>query len=297
MHLIRAATLTVRDISHSTSLYQTWLGYELVEQGLISSQKAQSWSATQTTGLPFAVMQPKLGASVYLRFIEQPAPNNYLPLRTYGWAAIEICTRDTLKTFERLKDSPFEIIGPPKELDSMPAIFPMQVKGPDGEIVYLTEIRSNMPDYDLPRAKSLIDQLFILVIACSDMETSAAWMQERLELTKGRSIEIVYNMLNNAFALPSRTRHALATLRHERDVFLEVDQYPDPATPRDTFDGFLPPCVAIGSFIHPNFDHIITKNSDAIIQLPAYLPGRVYAGKRAVTLRAPDNTLIEIIEA
>src|SRR5690606_18824638 len=96
----------------------------------------------------------------------------YAPLRTFGWAAIEICVQDTLTTFARMSepDCPFEVIGPPRELDGMPMIFPMQVKGPDGEIVYLTQIRSDPPGMALPRAESAIDRLFILVLACSDLQ-------------------------------------------------------------------------------------------------------------------------------
>ena len=41
--------------------------------------------------------------------------------------------------------SPFEIIGPPREIDGVPAIYPLQVRGPDEEIVYLTQIRADLP--------------------------------------------------------------------------------------------------------------------------------------------------------
>ena len=297
MHLIRAATLTVTDLGLSKDLYQTWLKYNDVESGVISRALARSWGADNVAGLPYSVMQPRSGKDVYLRLIEHPEPDNYVPLRTHGWAAIEINNQDTLSLAESLKSSPFDIIGPPKELDGMPAIFPMQIKGPDGEIVYLTEIRSDLPEYDLPRAASPVDQLFILVMACSDMDVTGSWFETYLKLSKGRSIDIEYTMINQAFDLPAGTKHTIATLKHGRDVFLEIDQYPKGATPRKTHDGLLPPCAAIGSFVHPEFDALVGLNQGQWITEPTSRDGVIYKGKRAGTLRDPDGTLIEIIES
>jgi len=297
MRLIRAATLTVSGLEHSTSLYCDWLDYYVVEHGLVPNDLAKSWSAPKTAGKPYAVLQPASGADVFIRLIEQPQVPEYEALRTYGWAAIEICNQNTLKVNSRMERSPFEIIGPPKELDGMPAIFPMQVKGPDKEIVYLTEIRDDLEAYDLPRAESLIDKLFILVMACSDMEATGAWLEKQLLIEKGRSMHIVYSMINKAFDLPADTKHALATLKHERDVFLEIDAYPTETIARKSHIGMLPPCVAIGSFIHPQFDRLIEINKINWITPPVHRDGAIYKGKRVGTLRDPDGTLIEMVEA
>jgi len=297
MHLIRAATLTVENLKRSQAAYCKWLNYKTVERGEIDEDLAASWGTPGTAGQPYCILRPASKAPVYIRLIEQPARKDYEPLRTYGWAAIEICNQDTLKVNARMEKSPFEIIGPPKELDGMPAIFPMQVQGLDKEIVYLTEIRENLEDYDLPRAKSFIDKLFILVMACSDLEVTGKWLEEHLLISKGRSIEIIYSMINNAFDLPADTKHALATLKHERDVFLEIDTYPRGATLRPRHDGMLPPCGAIGSFIHPEFDKLIAVNKGQWITRPVPRDGVMYKGKRAGTLRDPDGTLIEMIEA
>jgi hypothetical protein len=297
MQLIRASTLTVSDLNTSATLYCDWLDYKTVETGQIDPALAISWGAPKTSGRKYAVLQPASGADVFIRLIEQPTVESYRALRTFGWAAIEICNQDTLAVNARMERSPFEIIGPPKELDGMPAIFPMQVKGPDQEIVYLTEIRSDLDEYDLPRAESLIDKLFILVMACSDLEVTGKWLEKHMLISKGRSIEIIYSMINNAFELPPDTKHALATLKHGRDVFLEIDTYPEAATIRDCHDGMLPPCAAIGSFIHPEFDRLDHINKNHWITAPVARQGVVYKGKRTGTLRDPDGTLIEIIEA
>lgn len=296
MKLIRASTLTVADIARSQTLYCEALNYKCAETGEISPKLAAAWAAPKTAGQKYCVLQPASGEAVFIRMIEQPAVPDYKPLRSYGWAAIEICVQDTLAVNARMETSPFEIIGPPKELDGMPAIFPMQVKGPDQEIVYFTEIRDDMAEYDLPRAKSLIDKLFILVMACRDIELTGAWLKKHLLIDKGRDIEIIYSMINGAFDLPAETKHWITTLKHKRDVFLEVDAYPDATIDRPAHSGMLPPCAAIGSFIHPDFDNLVTVNAEHWIMPPAVHNSIIYNGKRSATLKSPDGTLIELIE-
>ncbi len=292
MKLLRAATLTVSDLARSTSLYAEYFDYEVVETGKVDEDLATSWGAPASAGLPFSVMKPASGADIYLRFIEQPPHPEFTPLRTYGWAAIEICVEDVLRANDRVENSPFEIIGPPREIDGLPAIYPMQLKGPDGEIIYLTQIRSDLPAFDLPRAAAPIDKLFILVMACSDLDASLDWMEKYAGVEKGRDMEIVYTMLAGAFGTPMDELHRIATMIHGRDVFLELDQYPEAATPRPCHDGMLPPACAIGTFWTPDFDAL---KGDWITP-PTRRPSVIYKDKRAATLRAPDGTLVEIVE-
>ena len=295
MHLIRAATLTVDSLDHADA-YCDWLNYRIAEQGQIAPELAASWSAPKTAGANYVVLQPESGADVFVRLIEQNPHPDYRPLRSFGWAAIEICTQDTDRVNEIMQDAPFEIIGPPKTLDGMPAIYPMQVKGPSQEIIYLTEIRDNMPEYDLPRAGCLIDNLFILVLACADIEEEGQWLRDHLLISQGRTIALNYTMINKSFGLPDGTQHKLATLKHDRDVFLEIDEYPAETVTRPSHDGFLPSCVAIGSFVHPDFADLEKANTAEWISAPAKMPGLIYQGRRAGVLKSPSGTLFEMIE-
>jgi hypothetical protein len=81
-------------------------------------------------------------------------------------------------------------------------------------------------------------------------------------------------------------------MTHERDVFLELDQYPGAATPRPVHAGELPPGIAIATFKHPEFDRL----TGPWIVPPARRDGIVYKGGRAGTMRAPDGTLVEVVE-
>jgi len=292
MKLLRAATLTVADIKRSTSLYAEFFDYSIVEEGLVDSNLAASWSAPNSAGQPYAIMQPSSGAEIYIRFIEQPAVDGFKALRTYGWNAIEICVTDVLAANERMENSPFEIIGPPREIDGLPAIYPMQVRGPDEEIVYLTQIRSDLPAFDLPRASTLIDKLFILVMGCSDMDEGNAWLAKHAGVEMGRDMEIVYTMLAGAYGTDTDELHRISTMIHGRDVFLEIDQYPEAATQRENHEGMLPPGVAIGSMWHPEFDSL----PGPWITEPVVRDGPIYKGKRAGTMIGPDGTLVEMIE-
>lgn len=297
MKLIRAATLSVADLERSIELYGTFLDYSVAETGAVDAELAASWGCPAASGMRYAVLKPASGRDVFLRFVESESHREFVPLTSFGWAAIEICVQDVLKVNERMRASPFEVIGPPRQIEGLDAIYPMQVKGPDGEIVYLTEIRDDLPEFDLPRAEALIDRLFILVMGCSDMDASLDWLAAYAGLTVGRRrMEIVYTMLAKAFDLPEENLHAISTMVHERDVFLELDQLPPAATTRPRHPQALPPGVSLGTFWHPDFSTIDATCRSVWITPPRQHRSIVYAGKRAATLRAPDGTLVELVE-
>ncbi|MEE4211814.1 MAG: hypothetical protein V2I43_21420 [Parvularcula sp.] len=292
MKLLRAATLTVSDLARSVENYSRYLDYSVVEEGPLDQALAESWGAPKSGGLPSAVLAPSSGAEIYLRFVKQPAVEGFKALRTFGWNAIEICVQDVMAANERMENSPFEIIGPPREIDGLPAIHPMQVKGPDEEIVYLTQIKDDLPAFDLPRAESLIDKLFILVMGCSDLDEGLRYMERHAGLSFGRDMEIVYTMLAKAYGTDPEALHRIATMVHERDVFLEVDQYPPEATARPRHEGMLPPGCAVGTLWHPAFDEL----PGPWLRAPERYDGTIYQGNRSATLSGPDGTLIEIVE-
>ncbi len=292
MKLLRAATVTVSDLNRTTDLYATYFEYAVVEQGVISDTLAASWNTPNSAGCSYAVMQPSSGANIFLRFVQQPVVDGFRALRSYGWNAIEICVQDVMAVNARMQDSPFEIIGPPNKIPGLDAIHPMQVKGPDEEIVYLTQINDDLPEYNLPRAGSLIDKLIILVMGSSDMDRAAHWIQEKCGLSFGREMEIPYTMIAKAYGTPLDQLHRICTLIHDKDVFLELDQYPHEAIPRPRHDGMLVPGCAIGTLFHPDFDAL----PGPWLTAPTVRNGAIYDGKRVGVLQDPDGTLIELVE-
>ena len=70
-------------------------------------------------------------------------------------------------------ESPFQIIGEPANLDVSDDIRAMQVIGPAGEVLYLTEIKAVVPPFELPFARCTVDRLFIPVLLATVTVTVA----------------------------------------------------------------------------------------------------------------------------
>lgn len=297
MMLLRAATLSVADVDRAAESYAAWLDYEVVESGTVSDALAQSWGAPASAGHRMTVLHPASAKANFLRLVETTPHPAYLPLRSHGWAAIEICVQDVLAVDERLRRSPFQTIGPPREIEGLDAIHAMQVRGPDGEIVYLTEIRSDLPEFDLPRATVPIDSLFILVMGCSDLRASLEWMRRYAGMEFGcPNLQIVYTMLAKAYGTPEDELHTIATMVHGRDVFLELDQYPAAAVARERHPDELPPGVCIGTFAHPAFATLAVAAGQQALAPADRQPGCIYAGRESITMAAPDGALVELVD-
>ncbi len=293
MNLLRAGTVTVADLARSRALYEQWLDYEVVDQGLVDAALAASWNAPATAGAPYALLGPASKAAVYLRLVEAPPVPEFVPLVTYGWAALEFCVRDVRAVNERLASSPFEIIGPPRGLDGMAPIHAMQALGPDGEVCYFTQINDDLPGFRLPRAHSFIDRLFINVLASSDMRNAQQWLVRQLGFALGQeSMEMVYTMLAKAFGTPIEQRYTLSTMADDKDLFLEIDQMPAAAKPRPAHAGFLPPGIAITTFRVASLAAVTAVPFAS----PAVYEGALYAGGRSVTVADPDGALFELVE-
>jgi hypothetical protein len=291
VNLLRAATLCVRDVEATASRYAQWMDYVVVERGVVDPALAASWGAPAASGRAFALCRPASDAEVFLRFVQADPPADYRPLRTFGWSAMEICVSDTLAVDRRMQASPFEVIGPPRELDGMPEIFPMQVRGPDDEIVYLTQIRGQPPGTRLPVAQAAIDRLFIMVLGSSDLGRTRRWFADELGLAASDEVSLRYTMLSKAFDLPADTKHAIATGGHGIDTFLEFDQYPAAAVVRAHAPDELPPGIAMVTLEHPD----LTAVGADWLSRPQARDGAVYGGRRQGVVRCPDGALIELV--
>lgn len=293
MTLLKCATHVVADVDAAVERYSRWLDYAVVEDMAVPADLAEAWGAPASAGRRAVVMQPASASPIFLRFIEGDEVPEYLPIRTYGWAATEICVDDVEAVNARMIESEvFDVIGPPKPLDGFPNVKPMQVRGPDKETVYLTEIRVDDPSSGLPKPRSLIDRPFIMVLACPDLRATMAWMADVLGLEVIGPVAIRYSMISLAFSLPEESRHELVTIKWKGQVFLEADQYPEGATERPTHPGALPPGVSIVSMVHPDIARLEGHWASA----PVVRHGPLYGGARVGVLRTPEGALLEVIE-
>jgi hypothetical protein len=292
MNALRAATLGVLDVDATAERYARFFDYQVIERGTVGAALAGLWNAPALAGRRQAVLGPASGADVFIRLVQAAPAPGYLPLRTHGWAALELCVQDVLAMHERLRGGPFEIIGPPQPVRGLPSIHPMQVQGPDAEIIYLTEIKQGGPGSGLPTARTAVDTLFISVAGCSDMAASARWFEHQLGLRIAPEVEIPYRMLARAFELPSTQLHRLTTASFDGDICLELDQYPAAATPRVGLPGELPPGVGLCTFALPSLDRV----PGPWLSQPTLHAGVAYGGGRAGTLLGPDGLLVELVE-
>jgi len=289
---IKVGTVNTPDLEKSLADYKQWLGYDVVETGTLDADMAAHLQAPAMAGRRYAVTQPQSGTPVFIRFIEGTPVPDYAPLRSFGWASLEITVQDCDGLHDALKTSPFEIIGPPALLDFSDKIYPMQAVGIAGEVLYLNEVRGNLPDYDLPIAQSPVDHIFITILATPDMQTGLDYYVDQFGWSQGNSYDVPYSVINNAFNLAESTCHKLSMNCMGRMVNNEVDQYPEGTTARPAVAGELPPGVAMVSFISNDID----KAARAPLSVKTGLKGPVYEGRRSAIFKGDAGELIEIIE-
>lgn len=294
MTLLRCATLVVEDVAATCARYAEWLGYAVVESGEVPADLAAAWQAPASAGRGYAVMQPQSGEAVYLRFVEGDPVHGYLPIRTYGWAATEICVTDVEAVHQRMIASPFEVIGPPRVLDGYATIKPMQVRGPDAEIVYLTEFAGSDPALALPQPKTLVDRPFIIVHASKDIAEGLAWLRDAVGLEAIEPVSIRYTMIEKSFGLSPEDKTAITTAQWPGgETFLEFDQYPEAATERPRHQGALPPGVAVVTMLHPD----MARLDGHWLSAPVRREGAIYKGRMSGLLQTPEGALLEVIDA
>jgi catechol 2,3-dioxygenase-like lactoylglutathione lyase family enzyme len=284
-------TVCVPSMDDALALYRDVFEQNVVHQGVVSAAEGAAWNAPATVGARSVVLQPPSDEPVYLRLIEQANPAGYTPGRHFGWAALELSVKSADQMYERLLKVGTPIIAAPKPLSFTDKLYPMQARGPGGEAIYLNEVRGNLPSSDLPMANCWVDQLFIAVMGCRDMEASLAFYHALLGTGTGGQWEMPYSVINLAFGLDATTAHKLATVSDERTVLFEVDQYPAKATPRPQGAGGLPQGV---SMIGVKVGALPTGAKWTVP--PAVRSEAPYFGAMVGVVRGPDGELTELVE-
>lgn len=280
------------DLQAALGDYRDRLGFQLFDMGAIPDTVAKAWGIAGLAGKPMATLQPTSGAHCFIRLVEQPLPDDFVPTTTFGWASYEITVQDVFGWPDKIQGSGFDIIGPPKEIPGLPYFVAMQVNGRGKEMLYFNETRSNTPSSDLPFARSPMDHIFIVILATPDREATVAWYRDRLGLDVGDTYTIAYSMINNAFGLPDDTLSSLTMVQKGRMPIVEIDDYPPQTLPRRSDPGCLPPGNAMVSLAVDNLDAVEVD----WIAPPQILPGPLYAGHRSATVRGLAGELLEMVE-
>lgn len=288
-----ASTVSAPDVTAVEQSYVDHLGYRVVERHVVSEAQAQSWGAPAMSGRQVSLLAPESGKEVLLRVVENERPDAYKPLTSYGWASSELVVQDTDAMEDRLKGSPFEIIGEAADLEMLPDIRAMQVVGLAGEIFYLTMFKRDIPDFDLPTAHSFVDRMFIAVLATDGPEKVQNWYRDHWGIEPGEIAEIKLELLDDAFGFAKREGdYGLTVIAMRARSLVEVDRYPPQAGPRPAVEGCLPPGNAMMSALVDSLDGV---SLDYLSQ-PVLLPYAPYHGRRSATVKGAMGELIELIE-
>lgn len=289
---ILATLACTPDLDAALSDYRDTLGLDLVACDRLDPDLAASWGCPASAGQRMAVLCPASGAACWFRLVEQPVATGYVPTRTFGWASFELTVRDVFAVSETLRGSGFEVVGEPREIAAIPFFVAMQALGRGGEMIYFNETRAMMPATDLPFARSEVDHAFIVILAAQDRKAAVDWYRDRLNLDEVDSFTIPYAMINRAFDLPADTVHTLTMIQQGRLPIVEIDGYPDAATPRVAIPDALPPGNALVT--------LAVRSLDALsldwIAPPQTRAGAPYLGRRSATVRGPSGELVELIE-
>lgn len=291
---IEIVTVTADRFEHAEAVWQRSLGYLRVEDGRVGDGLAATWGTPAQAGLRWSLLAPASGTPVFVRLVEVPARDaSWNVRRTFGWAALEITVRDADALCLQLDDDPaFEVIGRPRPLEGVETIYPMQAIGPSGEVLYLNEIRGQAPGFDLPRARSFVDHVFIVVLGAPDLGEALSFYRERLGFALAGHYEMPYRTINDAFGLPEGTRHRLATTRAGRAVNVEIDQYPPAAISRPHHTGHLVPGMAMVTFAVPSLDALDVP----LVASPSPRSEAPYAGSRVAVAEGAAGEWIELVE-
>ena len=205
--------------------------------------------------------------------------------------ALEILVADVDRLGDTLRESPFDIFRPPADLDVSDQIRAMQVIGPAGEVLYLTQVNAEVPPFQIPQASCEVDRLFIPVSACLRRDEALA-VYRKLGAGEHWTFDTRITSVNKALGLNLELRHPVATVQLAGKTMVEIDQL-GVARPRPPTAGLLPAGIAMVSFLVDDIDSVGLQ----AVSPPQTLEGALYRGQRVVVVRGAAGELIELIQA
>lgn len=284
---ISAVTVPSPDLSNTAELYTQFLGYRKVDRGKITKEEAVHWNAENIEGSNYIILQPENSDDFSFRFIEQDIQNDYIPFKSPGWNAAELIVKDVDDLAEKLFYSQFEIIGPPADLSFTDQIRAMQVIGPSKEILYLTQFKSKLQEFDSPEARCDVDQTFIVILAGQSMDQMQKFYCDSFNLEKTPVMDSRIRSISRAFGKPENTQYKSSAIPIKDQSLIEIDELPEGSEERLGESGYLLPGISIVSFLYYQSD---TNNSDTY---RCNLPN--LKNKKCSVLHGQNQEIIELI--
>ena len=265
---IRRVTVTAADLEAVDYAYNQFLDYRVTDRGTVSDGEAHAWNAPNMAGAATLTMRPAAGDDFEFRFVSGLAYPEYTPLTTYGWNASEIMVQNVDAMAEKVANSPFEIVGEPRNLSFSDDIRAMQLRGPANEIIYLTEFKNPVPGLSVPVARSAVDRTFIVILGGKNMDDLQNFYHDNFGVAKAPVVESRVTMLSRALGVSIETLYPIAALGLEGDSLIEVDEMPAQVGPREQQAGYLPPGIALVGFDCDAIPEAAVNAADGIAVMP-----------------------------
>ncbi len=243
---IDTVTILTHDLSKSAAIYISAFGWQVKgPEYLLSADEANRWQATNLTG---ARVLEVCGINGGVRFIESKVYENPMPLRTFGWSALEICVDDVHKYVAQAVEAGFEVLNEAVPLSGTAKPLPLiaaQLAGINGEVVYITQILSEVPNFELPDVSKESGSIFICVLGASDLEKSREVLESNFEVRRASDREVAIRVINRVYEKPLDTLHRLSSVQLAGRNAIEIDQLPIEGMQREKFSGNLPPGISV----------------------------------------------------
>ncbi|MCF6220096.1 MAG: hypothetical protein L3J65_03200 [Robiginitomaculum sp.] len=271
-------TLLTRDLAACVSAYENFLHACVQRRAKISEAQAAFWGHPHLTGCAYVMLVNALNEP-FLRIVEDPNCEEVDTLMHTGWMALEIVVKDVDAIATSLTNSPFEILRPVADLSISNQIRAVQVRGPAGEILYLTQIKGAVPPFELPMARCAVDKVFIPVLCTHDRKKTLAFY-ENLSGNSGLNFDTKITVINQAYGYDINRNHPVATLQLKDNSLIEIDQV-DAAKPSENRP-------ASGIMMVTFAAHTLPKNG-AVKDCPT-------GTKRSMVLRGIAGEVIELVQ-
>ncbi len=289
---IRAVTLTCPNLKVAVAAYELALGYRTLEAGRVEAPLAVAWGAPGVTGAAYAVLGPLSGEATFIRFVEVPGSQPYAPYSAYGWNAMELTVQDCDAAVAQLAVGPFTVVGPPEDLAFADgALRAGQVVGPHGEIIYLTQVRRQLPGFALPVAQSFVDRVFIMVLHGPAAQPGLEHYRAAFGNEASATFDVTVPFMAHYQGLPAQHPYRIGTLVLANGFYLEMDNSPAHIGPRAAPAGGLPPGIAMVTF-----ETDATADKHAIWGVPP-AASIVYGGRAARRVCGAFGEWIELLSA
>jgi len=235
LQAIDHAVVICPDLAQASAAYTRYLDQVVVLEEPLNPDYALKLGLTGMIGALSAWLGVA-GQSPWLLLVQSAHAKLPAPFAREGWMALELAVLDVDALAPSLQGSPFRVIAEPKDLDFSDAIRAMQVQGPAGEVLYLTQIKRPVPPFRLPQTNLRVDRPFVAVIGCSDVGTASAFYLG-LGADKRLRFDTRLGALNSARGLAPDTQHKVATVELLSGHLLEIDAPACPLAPAMKIDG------------------------------------------------------------